>query len=89
METKQEVQERMREQLDETEAQIRALMAQATQSDYDDYLTDLRLNQEQAKARLEELQEAEGEQWHRLKAELDQAVGEVQNALRVAAPDSE
>lgn len=89
METNQEIQEQIREQLEEREAQIEALMAQATQSDYDEYLTDLRLNQERAKARLAELQEAEGEQWHRLKAELDQAMAEVQNALRVAAPDSE
>lgn len=89
MDTKAEVQEQVRARLDEAEAKIEALMAQATQSDYDETLTDLRVKQELAKARLAELEGADGETWHDLKSELDRAVSEVQNALQVAAPDSE
>jgi hypothetical protein len=89
VDTKTEVQEQVRARLDEAEAEIEALMAQATQSDYDEMLTDLRVKQELAKARLAELEGVDGETWHDLKSELDRAVSEVQNALQVAAPDSE
>jgi hypothetical protein len=86
--TKKEVQEEMRAKLGKTEAQIEVLMAQATQSDYDEFLTDLRINQERAKAQLARLEEADDEAWQELKAELDRTVGAVQSALQVAAPES-
>jgi hypothetical protein len=86
--TKKEVQEEMRAKLGKTEAQIEVLMAQATQSDYDEFLADLRINQERAKAQLARLEEADGEAWQELKAELDRTVGAVQSALQVAAPES-
>jgi hypothetical protein len=86
--TKKEVQEEMRAKLGKTEAQIEVLMAQATQSHYDEFLADLRINQERAKAQLARLEEADGEAWQELKAELDRTVGAVQSALQVAAPES-
>ena len=88
MATKQEYQEKMRTRIAEIEAQIEALMAQATHSDYDEYLTDIRTKQEQAKARLSELEEADGGEWQEIRAELDKAVSEVQNAILVATADS-
>jgi|GEM_PF-2565588 len=72
----------------EMEAQIESSMAQATHSDYDEYLTDIRAKQEQAKARLAELEEADGGEWQEIRAELDKAVSEVQNAILVATADS-
>jgi DNA repair exonuclease SbcCD ATPase subunit len=86
--TKKEYQEEMEARLGELEAQIEELMAQATRSDYDDYLTDIRAKQEIAKAKLAELKKASGESWQELEAQLDKAVSEVQNALFVATADS-
>jgi hypothetical protein len=85
--TTKEGYEKIEAQLDEMEAQIEELMAQATQSDYDDSLTDIRTKQERAKAKLAELDEASGEAWRDLKAELDKAVSDVQNALFVVTSD--
>jgi hypothetical protein len=87
--TKQEYQEKMKARLGEMEAQIEALMAQATHSDYDEYLTDIRAKQEQAKAKLAELDEADGGDWQEIKTEVDKAVSNVQNAIVVATADSE
>ena len=88
MATKQEYQEKMKTRLGEMEAQIEALMAQATHSDYDEYLTDIRTKQEQAKARLAELEQADGGEWQEIRNELDKAVSEVQNAILVATADA-
>jgi DNA repair exonuclease SbcCD ATPase subunit len=86
--TEKEYLEEMEKRLDEMEAQIEELMAQATKSDYDDYLTDIRTKQESAKAKLAELEKASGESWQELRAQLDKAVSDVQNALSVATADS-
>lgn len=88
MEPKREYQERIRGQLGQMDAQIRELMAQADNSDYDEYLTDIRNKQESAKVKLAELEEADGEAWQDLRAQLDQAVSEVQNALFVVTASS-
>jgi hypothetical protein len=85
---KKEYQEEMAARLGKMEAQIEELMAQATRSDYDDYLTDIRAKQETAKAKLAELEKASGESWQELGAQLDKAVSDVQNALFVATADS-
>jgi hypothetical protein len=87
--TKEEYKKEIEAQLDEMEAQIEELMAQATQSDYDDYLTDIRAKQELAKAKLAELKRTSDEGWRELRAELDKAVSDVQNALFVVMSDSE
>jgi hypothetical protein len=86
--TKQEYQEKMKTRIAEIEAQIESSMAQATHSDYDEYLTDIRTKQEQAKAKLAELEEADGGEWQEIRAKLDKAVSEVQNAILVATADS-
>lgn len=88
MATKQDYQETVKTRLGEMEAQIEALMAQATRSDYDEYLTDLRTKQERAKVRLAELEQANGDAWQDIKTELYEAVRDVQNALSVATADS-
>lgn len=85
---KREYDETIKAQLSEMEAQIEDLMAQATHSDYDEYLTDIRIKQESAKAKLAQLEEAQGEAWQNARAQLDKAVSEVQNALFVATVDS-
>jgi chromosome segregation ATPase len=87
--TKEEYRERTRVRLEEMEAQIEELMAQATRSDYDEYLTDIRAKQESAQARLAALEEASGEGWQELRTQLDKAVSDVQNALFVITSDSE
>ena len=89
MVTKEEYRERTRARLEEMEAQIEELMAQATRSDYDEYLTDIRAKQESAQARLAALEEASGEGWQELRTQLDKAVSDVQNALFVITSDSE
>jgi hypothetical protein len=86
--TRKEYLEEIEARLGETEAQIEELMAQATRSDYDDYLTDIRAKQERAKAKLVELQGVNGESWLALRVQMDKAVSEVQNALFVATVDS-
>jgi predicted nuclease with TOPRIM domain len=86
---KREYEETIRAQLGEMEAQNEELMAQATRSNYEEHLTDLRIKQESAKAKLAELEEARGEAWQNLRAQLDRAVSDVQNALFVATADSE
>jgi hypothetical protein len=78
----------IRSRLGELEVQIESLMAQATHSDYDEYLTDIRTKQEHAKAKLAELEEADGGGWQDIRSELDKAVSDVQNALLVATADS-
>ena len=86
--TKEEYQKEMEARLGEIEGQIEELMAQATRSDYDEYLTDLRTQQESAKAKLAELEEARGEAWQDLKSQLDKAVSDIQNALFVVTSGS-
>jgi chromosome segregation ATPase len=86
--TKKEYQKEMEARLGEIEGQIEELMAQATRSDYDEYLTDLRTQQESAKAKLAELEEARGEAWQDLKSQLDKAVSDIQNALFVVTSGS-
>jgi hypothetical protein len=75
-------------QLDELETRIEELMAHATRSDYDEHLTEIRIKQESAKAKLAQLEEATGEAWQNLRAQLEKAVSEVQSALFVATVDS-
>lgn len=89
MGTQEEYQEKTRARLGEMEAEIEELMAQATQSDYDEYLTDIRTKQEAAKARLAALEESSSEAWQELRTQLDKAVSDVQNALFVVTSDSE
>jgi hypothetical protein len=86
--TREEYQKEITARLRETETQIGELMAHATSSDYDEYLTDIRIKQESAKAKLAQLEEATGEAWQNLRAQLDKAVSEVQSALLVAMADS-
>ena len=88
MTARNEYQREKKLQLDELEARIEELMAHATHSDYDEYLTDIRIKQESAKAKLAQLEEAQGEAWQNLRAQLDKAAGEVQSALFVATADS-
>ena len=75
-------------QLDELEAQIEEMMVQAPRSDYDEYLTEIRIKQENATAKLAELEEANDEAWQTLRVEMDKAVREVRNALFVLTADS-
>ena len=87
MTARNEYQREKKLQLDELEAQIEELMAQATRSDYDEYLTDIRTKQERAKVRLAELEQADGDAWQDIKTELYEAVRDVQNALFVATAE--
>lgn len=87
--TKKEYIEETRAQLDAFEVQIEGLMAQATHSDYDEYLTDIRIQQESAKATLADVEEARGEAWQDLKSQLDKAIIDIQNALFVITSDSD
>lgn len=88
METKKlEYIQEIKVRLGDLESQLEGLMAQATQSDYDEYLTDIRDKQESAQARLVDLEEAGGYEWQNVRAQLDKAVREVQNALFVVAGD--
>ena len=86
--TREEYRKEITARLRETEIQIGELMAHATSSDYDEYLTDIRIKQEGAKAILAELDKARGKVWRNLQGQLDGAVSEVQNALVVATADS-
>jgi uncharacterized phage infection (PIP) family protein YhgE len=86
--TKKEYQKELQAQLGEIEDQIEGLMAQATRSDYDEYLTEIRTQQETAKAKLAELQEVRGEAWQGLKSQLDKAVSDIQSALFVVTSGS-
>jgi chromosome segregation ATPase len=86
--TKKKYQKETEARLGKIEDQIEELMAQATRSDYDEYLTDMRTQQETAKAKLAELEEARGEAWQVLKSQLDKAVGDIRNALFVVTSGS-
>jgi hypothetical protein len=86
---KEEYQKSVAAQLDEMKAQTKELMAQATRSDYDEHLTDIRTKLESAKAELAELKEASDESWQDLRARLDKALGDVQNDLSVVTADSQ
>jgi hypothetical protein len=88
MTARNEYKQQKRSQIDELEAQIEELMAQTTEASYDEYLTDIRIKQENAKAKLAQLKEAEDEAGQNLRAELEEAVRDVQNALFVAGADS-
>lgn len=88
MATKTEYLEEIETRLGEMEAQLEGLMAQATHSDYAEYLTDIRTKQEIAKAKLAGLKQASDEDWHGIKTEIEKAVSDVQNALFVATADS-
>jgi hypothetical protein len=87
--TKKEYMEETRAQLDAFEVQIEGLMAQATHSDYDEHLTDIRIQQESAKATLADMEEVRGEAWQDLKSQLEKAITDIQNALFVITSDSE
>jgi hypothetical protein len=87
--TKKEYIKETRAQLDAFEVQIEGLMAQATHSDYDEYLTDIRVQQESAKATLADVEEVRGEAWQDLKSQLDKAIIDIQNALFVITSDSD
>jgi hypothetical protein len=85
--TKEEYHEQMVKRLGEMEVQIEELMAEATRSDYNEFLTDIRVKQETAKAKLAELQESSGEAWQDLRTEVDKAVNGVETALFVVRSD--
>jgi predicted nucleic acid-binding Zn-ribbon protein len=87
--TKKEYIKETRAQLDAFEVQIEGLMVQATHSDYDEYLTDIRVQQESAKATLADVEEVRGEAWQDLKSQLDKAIIDIQNALFVITSDSD
>jgi len=87
--TKQEYQNEMEARLKDLETQIDELMTEATQSDYDEYLADIRSKQEDARAKLAELEEADGESWLALRTEVHQAFSDVEDALFVMRSDSE
>ena len=89
MAAKQEFQNKMQARLDDLEAQIEELMAQATRSDYDEYLTNIRSKQENAKAKLAELEAAGDEAWVDHKSSVNRAVRDVENALFVMTSDLE
>lgn len=88
MTTKEEYHKEMTAKLGETEVQIEMLMAQAIEADYEEYLTDIRVKQESAKAKLAELEETSGEEWQDLRANLDKTVLDVKNILSVVTADS-
>ena len=83
-----EYQKEIETRLGEIEDQIEELMAQATRSDYDEYLTEIRTQQESAKAKLAELEGARGEAWQDLRSQLDKAVSDIQSALFVVTSGS-
>ena len=87
--TKQEYLWDAEARLEASEAQIEKLMAQETRSDYREYLTNIRLKQESAQAKLAQLAEAEGETWQDLRSDVDQAIGKVEDILFVAKAGSE
>lgn len=89
MDPKQQVLETSRDQLGRLEAEIQALMAEATSADYDDYLTDIRAKQEQARAALAELEEAGEGDWQQLEPCLNKVLADVKNALFVLTSDPE
>ena len=89
MDTRQEYQETMDAQLCEMEGQIEELMAEASHSDYDEYLTDIRNKQEQAKARFADLAQADGDAWEESRIELEKAIGDIQSALFVITSESD